>query len=84
MGIGTDMTRPGDLTPDRVEYGIRDKGYARKLTDFGKVVYPEGMRSCADYPNLYPIFKKRGWSETRIEKFMGKNWTTYLGEVWRS
>lgn len=83
VGIGTDMAQAGDLAPHRIQYGIRDKGYARKLTDFGKVVYPEGMRSCADYPNLYPLFQRRGWSENRIEKFMGTNWLGYLGEVWR-
>jgi membrane dipeptidase len=81
-GIGTDMTQAGDLAPHRVQYGIRDKGYARQLTDFGKVVYPEGMRSCADYPNLYPMFERRGWSATRVEKFMGKNWIGYLSKVW--
>jgi len=82
VGVGTDMARA--LTPDMIEYGIRDKGYARQITAFGEVVYPEGMRSCADYPNLYPVLERRGWSAGRVEKFMGANWMRYIGQVWRN
>lgn len=83
VGIGTDMCQL-PLTHEEIEYGIRDKGYARQLTEFGQLAYPEGMKSCADYPNLYPVLEKRGWSDARIEKFMGTNWIGYLGEVWRN
>lgn len=85
IGIGTDMAR--NLTPelagDLIEYGIRDKGYARKLLEFGEITYPKGLRSCAEYPNLLPLMEKRGWSAGRIEKFLGTNWIRFLGEVWK-
>lgn len=81
VGLGTDLAK--NLTPELIQYGIRDKGYARQLTRFGEVVYPEGMRTCADYPNFYPIFEKRGWSSGRIEKFMGHNWMSFFARVWK-
>ncbi|WP_250527338.1 dipeptidase [Caballeronia sp. GAWG2-1] len=81
VGIGTDLAK--NLTHELIEYGIRDKGYARQLTRFGEVTYPEGMRSCADYPNFYAAFERRGWSAGRIEKVMGRNWLDFFGRVWK-
>ena len=80
VGIGTDFTQ---------EYGraffdwiTHDKGYARKLTEFGDIVNPAGIREIKDYPNLTAAMQKRGWKEPRIRKVMGENWVRLLKEVW--
>ena len=59
-----------------------DKGYARKLTDFGDVINPEGIRTIGEMPNLTAAMQKRGWKEARIRKVMGENWMRLLKEVW--
>jgi membrane dipeptidase len=61
---------------------VRDKGYARKLTDFGVVKYPVGLETSADYPNLVAAMERRGWKESRIRRVMGENWIDFLAEVW--
>jgi membrane dipeptidase len=59
-----------------------DKGYGRKLTDFGDVVNPEGIRTIGDWPNLTATMEKRGWSTSRIESVIGRNWLNLLRNVW--
>ena len=80
IGIGTDFTQ-GYGTPF-FEWITRDKGYARKLTEFGDVINPLGIRTIGEFPNLTAAMVKRGWSETRIRKVIGENWVRLLGEVW--
>lgn len=79
VGIGTDFSQDSPETP---EYWMNDKGYARKLTEFGEIKYPDGFELLSDYPNLVPAMERRGWSEGRIRRVMGENWLTFLGEVW--
>ena len=59
-----------------------DKGYARKLTEFGDVINPLGIRTIGEFPNLTAAMLKRGWSESRIRKVIGENWVRLLREVW--
>lgn len=80
VGIGTDFTQGHDAP--FFEWITRDKGYARKLTDFGTIANPEGMRELKDYPNLTAAFVRAGWSEQRIRKILGLNWINFLGKVW--
>lgn len=80
VGIGTDFTQ--DYDDEFFRWITHDKGVARKLTDFGEVTNPEGMRRIADYPNLTAAMQKAGWPESRIRKVMGENWLRILGEVW--
>ena len=61
-----------------------DKGWGRKLVDFGPIVNPEGMRTIGDFPNLTAAMERRGWPEARIAKVMGGNWLQLLKDVWRS
>lgn len=80
VGFGTDFTQ--GYGREFFEWITRDKGYARKLTEFGDIVNPAGMREIKDYPNLTAAMLKRGWKEARIRKVMGENWVHLLKEVW--
>ncbi len=80
VGIGTDFTQ-GYERPF-FEWLTHDKGYGRKLTEFGDIINPEGIRRIGDFPNLTDAMQRAGWSESRIRKVMGENWVRVLGEVW--
>lgn len=80
VGFGTDFTQGYDRK--FFEWITHDKGYARKLTEFGEIVNPAGIREIKDYPNLTAAMQKRGWKESRIRKVMGENWVRLLKEVW--
>ena len=81
VGIGTDFTQGyGEPFFDWITH---DKGDGRKLTDFGAVINPEGLRRIGDFPNLTAAMESRGWTTARIEKVMGRNWLQLLKEVWR-
>lgn len=80
VGIGTDFTQ-GYGRPF-FDWITHDKGYARRLTDFGEVINPEGLRTIGDFPNLTAAMERRGWKEARIERVLGRNWLKMLGMVW--
>jgi membrane dipeptidase len=80
VGFGTDFTQ--GYGREFFDWITHDKGYARKLTEFGDIVNPAGMREIKDYPNLTAAMEQRGWKETRIRKVMGENWVRLLQEVW--
>lgn len=80
IGIGTDFTQ-GHSQPF-FEWLTHDKGYARRLTNFGKIINPEGIRTLGDFPNLTDALLRNGFTETQVRKIMGENWLRVLGEVW--
>jgi membrane dipeptidase len=80
VGFGTDFTQ--GYGREFFDWITHDKGYARKLTEFGDIVNPAGMREIKDYPNLTAAMDRRGWKEARIRKIMGENWVRLLKEVW--
>ena len=80
IGIGTDFTQGHGH--DFFEYLTHDKGYARRLTNFGKIVNPLGIRTVGEFPNLTETLLKRGMPERTVRKVMGENWMRILGEVW--
>ncbi|MEO9273219.1 dipeptidase [Marinomonas sp. 5E14-1] len=80
IGIGTDFTQGHGQ--DFFEYLTHDKGYARRLTRFGEIINPLGMRTVGDFPNLTEALLKHGFSERQVEKIMGKNWVNLLKEIW--
>jgi membrane dipeptidase len=80
VGIGTDFTQ-GYGRPF-YDWLNHDKGYARKLTEFGEVINPEGLRTIGEFPNLTAAMERRGWSERRIEGVLGENWIALLKSVW--
>lgn len=80
IGIGTDFTQGQDQA--FFEWLTHDKGYARHLTSFGKIINPEGIRTLGEFPNLTEALLRHGFSEHQVRKIMGENWVRVLGEVW--
>ncbi|MDO6418773.1 membrane dipeptidase, partial [Amphritea sp. 2_MG-2023] len=80
IGIGTDFTQGHGH--DFFEYLTHDKGYARRLTRFGEIVNPKGIRTVGEFPNLTEALLRHGFSETQVRKIMGENWVTLLKDVW--
>jgi membrane dipeptidase len=80
VGVGTDFTQGH---PDEFFRWItHDKGTGRKLTEFGEISNPEGLRTIGEFPNLTAAMQRAGWPEGKIRKVMGENWLRVLGEVW--
>lgn len=80
VGIGTDFTQ--GYSVDFFDWLTHDKGRYRRLTNFGKVVNPEGIRTIGEFPNLTDAMARAGWSEARIRKIMGENWVRVFRDVW--
>ncbi len=80
IGIGTDFTQGHDQA--FFEWLTHDKGYARRLTRFGEIVNPAGIRTVGEFPNLTAALLKRGFSESVVCKIMGENWVRVLKDVW--
>jgi membrane dipeptidase len=80
VGIGTDFTQ--DYTKEFFDMLTHDKGRYRQLTNFGKIINPEGIRTIGEFPNLTAAMQRAGWSETRIRKIMGENWVRVFKDVW--
>ena len=80
VGIGTDFTQGhGQAFFDWITH---DKGTGRRLTDFGEVVNPDGLRRIGDFPNLTAAMLRAGWTEARTRKVLGENWLRLLADVW--
>lgn len=80
VGIGTDFTQGYGQT--FFEWLTHDKGRHRRLTDFGTVQNPEGIRTIGEFPNLTAAMERAGWAAQRIEKVLGQNWLRVFDEVW--
>lgn len=80
VGIGTDFTQGHEQS--FFDWITLDKGYARRLTEFGDIINPHGMGRVGDFPNLTAAMENAGWTHDRIHKVMGKNWLQLLDEVW--
>jgi membrane dipeptidase len=81
VGVGTDFTQGYDKK--FFDWITHDKGFGRKLTDFGPIENPAGFRTIGEFPNLTAAMERRQWSPQRIEKVMGGNWLQLLKDVWR-
>ena len=80
VGFGTDFTQGyGDSFFDWITH---DKGRHRRLTDFGTVRNPDGIRTIAEIPNLTEAMQRAGWTEPRIRKVIGGNWLRIFKDVW--
>ena len=80
VGIGTDFTQGHDRS--FFELLSKDKGRYRQVAEIGEVINPEGIRTIGEFPNITRSMIQRGWTETRIRKVLGENWTNFLREVW--
>ena len=82
MASSTTVTDALIPSEPRDNYLTHDKGYARRLTNFGKIVNPLGIRTVGEFPNLTETLLKRGMSERVVRKVMGENWVRVLKDVW--
>lgn len=80
VGIGTDFTQGHDQA--FFERLVHDKGYARRLTNFGEIVNPLGIRTVGEFPNLTAALLKGGFSPSQVRRIMGENWLRLLDIVW--
>lgn len=80
VGIGTDFTQGYDRP--FFDWITHDKGRHRRLTDFGEVRNPEGIRTIAEMPNLTAAMARASWKSARISKVMGENWLRVFKDVW--
>lgn len=80
VGYGTDFTQGYDRP--FFEWITMDKGYARKLTEFGEILSLEGITRIGETSNLTSAMERAGWKTERIQKVMGENWLRVLKEVW--
>lgn len=80
VGIGTDFTQGYDK--GFFDWITHDKGRHRRLTNFGRIINPEGIRTIGEFPNLTAAMERAGWTEPRIRKVMGGNWVNTFREVW--
>jgi membrane dipeptidase len=80
VGIGTDFTQGHNGAFFR--YITHDKGFGRKLTDFGDLTMPPDFRRLEDFPNLTAALEARRWPESRIRNLMGENWLKFFEEAW--
>ena len=80
VGYGTDFTQ-GYKKPF-FDWITMDKGYGRKLTEFGEIISLSGIERIGNTGNLTAAMEKAGWKEGRIKKIMGENWLRILTEVW--
>jgi len=81
VGIGTDFTQ--GYGQEFFDWITHDKGYGRRLTNFGDVINPEGLRTIGEFPNLTAAMERARWSPARIERVLGANWLRLLKDVWR-
>ena len=80
VGYGTDFTQGYDRP--FFDWITMDKGYARKLTEFGEILSLEGIGRIGETSNLTAAMERAGWREPRIRKVMGENWLRVLKDVW--
>jgi membrane dipeptidase len=80
VGVGTDFTQGYDKA--FFDWITHDKGRHRRLTDFGTIQNPEGIRTIGEMPNLTAAMEKAGWGSARIEKVIGGNWLRVFADVW--
>jgi len=80
VGIGSDFTQGYDK--GFFDWITHDKGRYRRLTNFGTVLNPEGIRTIGEFPNLTQAMEQAGWATSRIEKVLGQNWMRFYDDVW--
>jgi membrane dipeptidase len=84
VGVGTDFSLDRPRPSDWLLWANRDKGTARKLTEFGsvKINKPAGISRMTDMPNLTARMMARGWSDETITKLLGGNWLRVMHAAW--
>lgn len=47
------------------------------------VIYPEGIRSADECPNITRGLVERGYTESEVKKIIGENWLRLYSQVWK-
>lgn len=84
VGIGTDFTQGHG--PEFFSWINADKGRHRRLTNHSSettLTAPAGLSTIGELPNLTLAMQRAGWSEQRIRRIMGGNWSRLFSNVWR-
>ena len=67
----------------RTDLQGRNRGWVKAKLDPGyKAIYPKGLGTPADFPNLTQSLLERGYSGSDVQKIMGKNFLNLFREVW--
>jgi membrane dipeptidase len=80
VGYGTDFTQ--GYGNDFLDHIGRDKGYGRRVVPVADAVFPTGIESIGDTPNITTTMQRRGWPEARIRGVIGGNWVRFLADAW--
>jgi len=80
VGVGTDHTQ--GYGQDFFDHITHDKGRHRRLTNFGTVLNPVGIRTIGEMPNLTDAMQRAGWPDAKIAKVIGGNWLRIFKTVW--
>lgn len=85
VGIGTDFSQDRPRPGPWLLWANRDKGTARKLTEFGsvKISKPQGIARISEFANLTERMVARGWSDSLIVKLLGANWLRVMETAWQ-
>ncbi len=78
MAIGTDLV---EGQPKEFFFGLRRGRIHSKPLEL-PVVFPEGIRSASDFPNITAGLLDRGYCESDVAKIMGDNLLRLFEEVW--
>ncbi len=70
------------LAPVEAAISIAGEDHVALGSDLdGGPTFPLGIRDVSDFPKLTEVMQRRGWSETRIRKFLGGNLLRVFGEA---
>jgi len=73
-----------DQLAANIDYGVQLVGedHVGFGSDFdGGLSLPKEMKDASDYPELYKALKRRGFTQSRIDKVMGLNWLRLIRTV---
>ncbi|KAG7784413.1 hypothetical protein KL910_004456 [Ogataea haglerorum] len=84
VGIGSDAWEGHARPSPFLEWCNRDKGYARKMTEWGAAPVVKPLGKLADREELAVAMARRGWSAERMRKVLGLNWLNYYQRIWEN
>jgi len=83
VGFGSDFVQGQDA--EFFRWITHDKGRHRRLTNMSADTdrkAPKGLERISDLAQLPVAAERAGWSSSRIEKVMGKNWVSFFQRCW--
>jgi membrane dipeptidase len=79
VGIGSDFLEGATLE----EYKYLIKSYKPEAVPKWPWVFPEGIRSVSDFPNITKGLVDKGYSEEEIKGILGGNFLRVFKQVWK-